>query len=427
MLVAESVIEMTRSLTLVSASQVLLGPQGQAIRDGAVLVSGERIVAVGAREDLLARAEPADELAFGEASVLPGLINAHVHLAFDASATPTARIQDESDSAALALMMAGHARQLLDVGVTTARDLGDRDSLVVLVRNAITDGLIPGPRILSAATPITSPGGHCWYLGGQVGTLDQIREQVRANAETGADWIKVMASGGQTTSGVAAMSRSQFTAAELTVLVDEAHSLGLPVAAHAHGLASIASSIQAGVDTIEHCTFLAGPGQFEPSEDLAAQMVARNIAVCPGSSGNWRALARVIGEERAYAMVGRTKWLADRGVRVVPGTDAGLSAFTDFPDALIRYLEFGFNPEQIIAAATAEAAVALKLSEITGRLEPGLAADLLVVNGDPHADVTVLREPLLVMARGKIHLPTGQLPKPAAPARAMLDSPTGGP
>lgn len=390
---------------LISARQVLTGPEREVIDGGAVVVTAGRITAVGGREGLLRDAPEAVELAFPDSTLLPGLINAHVHLAFDPGDEPTARLQGRGDLVALALTMAGHARQLLDVGVTTARDLGDRDGLAIRVRDAIAMGSTTGPRLLVAGAPITPPGGHCWYLGGVADGEAQIRQRVRDNAAAGVDVIKVMASGGQTTPGGAAMSESQFSTCELVALVEEAHGLGLPVAAHAHGLTSIDSAIAAGVDTIEHCTFLAGPGRFEPSEELAARIVAKGIAVCSGSSGNWRALARKIGEDRAYAMVGRTKWLADRGVRIITGTDAGLSAFDDFPMALRRYLDFGFRPEQVIAAATVEAAAGLGLSGVTGRLAAGFDADLLLVAGDPRTDLTALARPVLVMTRGRMHLP----------------------
>ncbi len=402
---------------LISACRVLTGPEDEVIAGGAVIVTGGRITAVGSRDGLLRDAPGTTELSFPDATLLPGLINAHVHLGFDASDKPTLRFQDPGDPAALALMMAGHARQLLDVGVTTARDLGDRDGLAARVRDAIAAGSIPGPRLLVAGAPITPSGGHCWYLGGVADGEAQIRQRVRENAAAGVDLIKVMASGGQTTPGGAGMSESQYSTRELVALVEEAHGLGLPVAAHAHGIASIDSAIAAGVDTIEHCTFLAGPGRFEPSDELAARIVAKDIAVCPGSSGNWRALGRKIGDDRAYAMVGRTKWLADRGVRVIAGTDAGLSAFNDFPMALRRYLDFGFRPEQVIAAATVEAAAATGVGHVTGRLAEGFDADILVVDGDPRTDLTALASPVLVLAQGRTHLPPESVMRGAGRSR----------
>jgi imidazolonepropionase-like amidohydrolase len=412
-MVSPELDEETVNTQLISASRVLIGPVGRTLTDGAVLVSGEQIIAVGPRADLLARAgSTCTELTFEGCTLMPGLINCHVHLAFDASDNPTALVQGDIDPVPLTLRMADHARQLLDSGVTTARDLGDRDHYAVGIRDAITGGLIPGPRLLTATTPLTPTGGHCWYLGGEVDGLEGIRRQVRANAAAGADLIKVMASGGQTTPGGAGMSDSQFDTGQLTVLVEESHRLGLPVAAHAHGVASIESSVTAGVDTIEHCTWLAGPGRFEPSERITEQIVAKNIAVCLASSGNWRALATRIGEERARALAGRSRWMADRGVRIIAGTDAGLTAFTDFPAALRRYAEFGFSPPEVVALATVDAAAGIGLQQTTGLLAEGLSADLLVVDGNPLGDLAALAAPRLVMARGQVHSPP---PPPTAP------------
>ena len=158
------------------------------------------------------------------------------------------------------------------------------------------------------------PGGHCWFLGGEVDGPEQIREQVRRNAAAGADVIKVIASGGSMTPGGADMWEPQFTAEELRVIVEEAHQLGLPVAAHAHGTSSIRAAVDAGVDTIEHCTWLSGPGgAFQPDEKIAGDIVAVGIAGCTANANNWRPMAARFGAERAQQIVGRVGWLAERG------------------------------------------------------------------------------------------------------------------
>ncbi len=403
---------------VISAAQLLADPTAEPIIEGSVLVEADTVVAVGHREDVLTLAGDAPELRFPGATILPGLINAHVHLAFDGGPSPIESLQRETDDARLVLAMAGRARELLDCGVTTARDLGDRGALAVRVRDAITAGVLLGPRILAATAPLTPPGGHCWFLGGEVRGDDDIREQVGRNADAGADLIKVMVSGGQVTPGGAGMSDSQFTTAELRVAVTEAHRRGLRVAAHAHGTESIRSSVEAGVDTIEHCTWLAGPGDFRPDEQIAAQIADRGIVVCHGSSNHWRPLAAKIGAERARAMVGRVRWLADHGVRLIAGTDAGLCAFTDFPAALGRYTEWDFTPAQILRMTTVDAAAALGLADQTGRLAVGLSADLVVVAGDPTTDLAALHDVELVVARGRCHLP------PAAAAARLRESPT---
>jgi imidazolonepropionase-like amidohydrolase len=153
---------------LLFADQVLAGPAGQRIRPGAVLIDADTIVAAGPGDQLAAMpaAQSAIELAFPGMTILPGLINAHVHLAFNGRADRVDELMNQRDEARLVLAMAGRARQLVDSGVTTVRDLGDRGALTIQLREAIAAGEIPGPRILAATTPLTRPNGHCWFLGG---------------------------------------------------------------------------------------------------------------------------------------------------------------------------------------------------------------------------------------------------------------------
>jgi imidazolonepropionase-like amidohydrolase len=392
---------------LISAGQVLTGPSGQRIPDGAVLIRDRVLVAVAGRAEVEAQASAdAVSVSFPAGTVLPGLVNCHVHLAFDAGPDPAAAVQ-AADDTTLLLGMAGRALELLDCGVTTARDLGDRGGLAMRLRDAIAGGLLPGPRILAAGAPLTVPGGHCWYLGGEVDGEQSIREMVRRNARDGADLIKVMVSGGQTTPGGAAMWESQFGADEVRVVVDEAHREGLRVAAHAHGTEGIAAAVAAGVNTVEHCTFLADGGVFRPSEDVAEQLAGAGIHVCPTTSPNWRRLAQFIGPERAEQLQGRLRWLDDRGVRLVFGTDAGLpgSVFGDVVGSLGLYRHLGFPAERIVEMATVDAAAALGLADHLGRLGPGMSADVVVVDGDPLVDLDALGRVRLVVARGRAHVP----------------------
>ncbi|MGH3981170.1 MAG: amidohydrolase family protein [Pseudonocardiaceae bacterium] len=395
---------------IISASQVLTGPSGHRFDRGAVLIQGGLIAAVGPREDIRAGAPGAAELAYPSATIIPGLINAHVHLAFDPGPDRLERLTDNRGVAEIALTMAGHARQLLDCGVTTARDLGDRGGLSIHLRDAIASGEIPGPRILAATAPLTQPGGHCWFLGGEVDGPDQIRAQIQRNAAAGADVIKVMASGGSMTPGGADMWEPQFTADELKVVVDEAHQLELPVAAHAHGTSSIRAAVDAGVDTIEHCTWLSGPGVFEPDEEIARDIVAAGIAVCTANSNDWRPMAPRVGAERAQQIVGRVRWLAEQGVRLITGTDAGMGPFDNFSAALQGFALWDFTADRIIEMATVETADALGLANTTGKLAAGLAADLLVLAGNPLQDIAALGQLELVVAAGRLHRPAPVLP-----------------
>lgn len=392
---------------LLSADQVLAGPAGERIQGGAVLVQGDSIVAVGGRQELRAVAG-ADvvERAFPGATILPGLINAHVHLAFSAGPDRLAHLMGPLEEERLVLAMAGRAQQLLNSGVTTVRDLGDRGGLAVRLRQAINTGELIGPRILAATAPLTPPGGHCWFLGGEVAGAAQIRQQVQRNADAGADVIKVMVSGGNMTPGGAHMWEQQFSTEELRTAVAQAHRLGLPVAAHAHGTSSIRACVEAGVDTIEHCTWLIGPGIVGRDEQIAADIAAAGIAVCTANSNDWRPFAPTFGAERARQIIGRVRWMADRGVRLITGTDAGMTAFENFPAALHALQEWGFTPDRILQMATLTTAEAIGLGTTTGRVHAGYSADLLIVRGDPLTDLAALQQPILVMARGRAHLPS---------------------
>ncbi|MEU1626999.1 amidohydrolase family protein [Streptomyces sp. NPDC020096] len=391
---------------LITARRVLTGTAGEVFEDGAVLFDGAAIVAVGPRSEIGAQAPVGEQrLDFPESTVLPGLIDAHVHLVFDGGPDPVACLQGR-DNDALLQDMAARAEQLLSTGVTTVRDLGDRDHLVLRLSEAITAGTIAGPRIVSAATPVTPPGGHCWFLGGEVHDVAEIRHLVQRNAAAGAKVIKVMETGGGLTKGGAKSWESQFTPDELAALVDEAHRAGLPVAAHAHGTAGIAAAVAAEVDTLEHCTWMTSDG-FELREDVLAQIVEKGIHVCPTISPNWQMLPKVFGPEKAETMFDLVRQMAEAGVRLVTGTDAGVqrAGFTGLVSSLSFYEHLGVARSQIIEMATVEAARALEVSDQTGKLIPGLSADLLVVNGDPLTELGTLSAVQAVFAAGTHHEP----------------------
>ncbi|OIJ99094.1 amidohydrolase [Streptomyces monashensis] len=385
----------------------MLGPSSTHLDDGAVLISGHTILAAGTRKDVLAHTEPDCRiLEFPDATVLPGLIDCHVHLAFDAGPDPVTTLTD-SDDMTLLLGMAGRARQLLDAGITTARDLGDRGGLAVRLREAISQGAITGPRILAAGAPLTSRNGHCWFLGGEVEGEDEIRQKVRQNAEEGADVIKVMATGGGLTRGGPSIWQPQFTTEELCAVVEEAHRLGLPVAAHAHGVQGIAAAISAGVDTIEHCSWMAEDGTSDLREDLLAQIIDKQMHVCLANHPNWRAFADRVGPEKAAELFASARRMAQSGVQLVAGTDAGVprASFGGLVSSMEFFEYLGTPPDRVIDMATVNAASALGLSDQAGRLAAGYRADLLVVDGDPLAGLDALRAVRLVVADGRFHIP----------------------
>ncbi|MFF4673989.1 amidohydrolase family protein [Streptomyces sp. NPDC001279] len=391
---------------LITGGRVLVD-SGAYLENGAVLIEGDSITAVGPREQIVEQAGADVPRLDFDGTVLPGLIDAHVHLAFDGGPDPVSTLQDSTDEV-LFEDMRRRAVQLLFSGVTTARDLGDRNGLALRLAAEINDRRTPGPRIVSAGTPATTRGGHCNFLGGEVSGDTEIRDLVRRNVAAGAGVIKAMATGGGLTKGGPKSAESQFTAEELSALVDEAHKAGLPVAAHAHGADGIAAAVEAGVDTIEHCTWMAEDGGLDFRPDVVKQIIDRGIAVCPAVSPHWQMLPRIFGEERAHAMFELVRRMADSGVRLVAGTDAGVQRadFDGLVPALSFYSHLGLAPASIIDMATSEAAAALGLGSTTGRIAPGYSADLLLVDGDPLSDLNALKNIRAVIAAGRWYDPS---------------------
>jgi imidazolonepropionase-like amidohydrolase len=373
----------------------------ETVIDGAVVVGDRTVDWVGPVGPLPAEYMSLPRTDYPGSTIMPGLIDSHVHLALDGGPNPAARMRAETGEQQLMLMLHS-ARELLGVGVTTARDLGARGYLAVAVRDAIAAGLARGPRLVVAACPITVTGGHCWFMGGEADSEDDLRRLVRTHHKHGADLIKVMSTGGFMTTGSAPWY-AQFTTGQLAVIVEEAARVDKPVAAHAHGTEGIRRAVEAGVTTIEHCSFVTETNERCFSEALAGRIAERGIIVCPTISGN----APYVADLTGIVVGAHVKAMHEMGVRIIVGTDAGVdnNPHHQYVGGLEYLVTLGFQPAQVLAMATTEAAAALGLGAITGRLAPGYEADLVVVEGDPQADIAVLRDLRRVIARGRDYVP----------------------
>ncbi len=385
--------------------EVLTAPRvmtGEAvIADGAVVIGDAVVRWSGPVHALPAEYFGLPHTHYPGSTIMPGLIDGHVHLGFDGGRDPVRRMRRETDDEQIRLMLR-NAEDLLDAGVTTARDLGARDYLSVTVRDAIAAGRARGPRTIVAASPITAPGGHCWFMGGEARGADGIRRIVDAHRLRGADLVKVMLTGGFTTPGTSPWD-PQFTAGQLAVLVEAARQADLPIAAHVHGVEGIRLAVESGVTTIEHCSFGTETSDQRFSEALAARLVERGTYVCPTINVNSRYFAEVTG----IGIEAHLKAMHQMGVRIFAGTDAGITKTRhhQYVGGLEHLVGLGFQPADVLAMATTEAAEALGLGAVTGRLTPGRDADLLVVEGDPLADIAALRRLRRIIARGRDHAP----------------------
>jgi imidazolonepropionase-like amidohydrolase len=239
-------------------------------------------------------------------------------------------------------------------------------------------------------------------MGAEADSEDDLRRMVRTHHKHGANLIKVMSTGGFTTTGSAPWY-AQFTTAQLAAVVEEARRVDKPVAAHAHGIEGIRRAVEAGVTTLEHCSFVTETNERCFDEPLAARIAEQGIIVCPTVSVN----APYIAERTGIAIGQFIKPMHEMGVRIIAGTDAGINnnPHHQFAGALEYLVTLGFRPEQVLAMATTEAASALGVGAITGRLAPGYEADLIVTGGDPRADIAVLGQLRRVIARGRDYVP----------------------
>jgi imidazolonepropionase-like amidohydrolase len=400
---------------LLRADLVLTGRPGESLPDGEVLVDGPQIVHVGRRGS--APDVPGTEVTeLPGCTLLPGLIDAHVHLGFDRSLNPVTRMSAEGD-AHLLLRMAENCRKLLSAGVTTARDLGGRDFLDVGLRDAIESGLALGPHLVVATRPITNTGGHCWYMGGEADSEDAIRRVARENLRAGADCLKIMATGGGMTPVGAPTWQAQFTAGQIRVAVLEAAMRGKTVAAHAHGAEGIARAVEAGVTTIEHCSFAGQQGFAGPADidmDVVASIADRGIYVCPTVSGLIWKVRETLGSEWLDSLLSRLSLLREAGVRIVAGTDSGFTAregnenrMDDYVSGLEVFATAGWDAAAVIEAATVLAAAACGVGDVAGSLDPGKRADLIAVQGNPLLSLDDLRRIRLVLVSGRLVTQTG--------------------
>ena len=373
-----------------------------------VLVEGEHIVAIEPGHP-----DPPDgaEVATYDGTLLPGLFDCHVHLVADSTPGGLERTGEMSDDELDAVIRDSLAAQAA-AGVTTVRDLGDRHFRTLAMR------ALPGlTRVVAAGPPITVPGGHCHYLGGEVSGREAIRAAVAEHVDRGVDVVKVMASGGMLTPGTDSFG-VQFEGRELRELVELVHDAGLRVLAHAHSLAGIRHALDGGVDGIEHFTGLTSSGLELPDEVLEA-VASSGTEVDPTAGGHpaMRDHDRLPpGLRGALEAMGLTfpEFLDERrdhlgrmrqhGVTVVTGTDAGIGppkAHGNVRFAITDLMDAGWPIAEALATATSGAAASCGLGAVTGSLRRGYAADLLVVAGDLSLDVDALARPDFVMVRGE--------------------------
>ncbi len=404
---------------------------GRAFDGESFLAEGATVLVDGGR---IAGVEPASFDVPGDcpvtdhpdATILPGLIDTHVHLVTDSGPMALDRVEGYSEQEVDDVVTEA-LRRSLAAGVTMVRDLGDRGFNVVERRDrqrAADDGL---PWIVASGPPITTRGGHCWYLRGEVEGRQDLERAIRERVERGVDVVKIMTSGGMATANTDIFA-PQFSDDDLRFLVDGAHAAGLPVAAHAHAARAIDQVLPLGVQTIEHASYLTRLGD-EVNPGLAAfdsgvatdeqleALAASGTLVCPTMGGlndkmfdnapqhmkQMLAQANVTAQEVVAKRMSLLHRMAGAGVRFVGGTDAGIVPPKAHGANASPIIELGrvLGPSGSLTASTRTAAEICGYGRSKGRLRPGYDADLVVVAGDLSGDLEGLREVRQVVLRGR--------------------------
>lgn len=340
-------------------------------------------------------------------TILPGLIDCHVHLTTDGGADFFGQVANDTVQRST-LRAAKSASILLQSGITTVRDCGAANSVAIEVAKAVQDGLVDGPRVLAAGRVITMTGGHGYFIGREADGIDGVRKATRAELKEGASFIKAMATGGVLTPGVTP-GQTALLEEELRAIIVEAHNAGRRVATHAIGNAGIMNALRAGVDSVEHGFYL-DEAALDLAVDRGSYLVPTLVAVDrivefgPGGGiPTW-----VV--EKAESEVGHHKAsftaAVKSGMKIAAGTDAG-TPFNQHGVNLARELELmvgcGLNPVQALVAATRNAAENLDVLHQVGTLEVGKQGDVIAVRGDPTKDVTAILNVVFVARGARIY------------------------
>ncbi|WP_246593846.1 metal-dependent hydrolase family protein [Streptomyces auratus] len=366
-----------------------------------MLIDGSRIAGV----DMTGAPPSADlhVLDLGDATLLPGLIDSHVHLAFDPDDKSKEAMAQEDARTTLARMRV-HAGQQLRAGVTTVRDLGDRQFLAVSLRDHYTAGTEVGPEILAAGPPLTRTRGHCWFLGGEADGIAAVEAAVEERIARGVDVVKIMATGGVITPGWGP-HQSQYTRDELAAVSRAAHAHGRPVTAHAHGREGMADAVAAGVDGIEHASFFTEDG-VEPDWRTVAGVVEAGIFI--GATEAWLPTGSMVAPHMAERVAQRSANFARmhrEGARLVCCSDAGAGPRKPhgvLPHGIIQMGSLGLTNTEALASATTLAAQACGLADRKGRIAVGYDADLIAVADNPLHRLETLLDIRAVIRAGRV-------------------------
>lgn len=391
-----------------TAARVLVGENLEALSDAAVIVEDGRITDIGPAGAVITDGH--EVISLGEdTTILMGLVDVHAHLVWDGSRQPHLTAASETECEAVVRCL-GSALQHLEAGVTAVRDLGSNGGVAITAAAGIRAGQVPGPEVVAAGRALTITGGQGWWFGSEADGLDAVRRAVREEIKSGAGCIKVMCSGGIYSPQQRPTTR-QLTTEEVGLAVEEAHRVGLKVAAHAYSREAIESALEAGVDSIEHGSYL--------DKELAIRMADQGTYLVPTMS-IYATLDRV-GDEIEVprhqqdqvagvlaASRSAVRIAAEHGVCIAAGTDAGSPGHPHgaLPQELEAMVDAGLSPAEALTAGTIAGARLADVEGSAGGLRAGAPATFIAVAGNPLSDISAIRSTEMVVKNGRIFRPT---------------------
>lgn len=402
--------------TIVHAGTLLAVPGDAPKNNQSILIEGDRIMRV-VDGFVSAASVPGDVtlIDLSDKFVLPGLMDAHVHLTHELGPDSRTDMLHVTTSTA-ALMGAMYAKRTLDAGFTTVRDLGAKPEAIYALRDAVNKGYVQGPRIFAAGSSLAATGGHGDVDGVKAELLTlwtpeticdgpyDCRRATRFAIKYGADWIKITATGG-VLSDTATGTDQQMTDDELQEIVQTAHGLGVRVAAHAHGTDGIKAALRAGVDSIDHGSFLdrESIGLLKATGAYLVPTLSPGYKIPPQMDGNPFFTDAIKAKAHAASAASKTSFANayKAGVKIAFGTDSSVTKHGENADEFAMMVENGMTEMDAIRSATVTTAALLDMSDSLGTIEPGKLADIIAVDHNPLDDITVLENVIVVIKDGK--------------------------
>lgn len=393
--------------SLYSGFRLIDGTGREPVDDAALFLRDGRIEWVGPQGDLPPEARGVEEKDLSGQTVIPGLIDAHVHVCWNGRESVPDLVRRDRD--ALLLEAVDTLRRILASGTTTVRDIGGQDYIEMSLRAAMDAGHIEGPRLRTSGKIITMTGGHAHFAAREADGVDELRKAAREQIKAGADNIKLMATGGAATPGQDVQA-SQFTVEEMAAAVQAAHAMGRTAASHCHGAGGIKNSLLAGMDSIEHGSYLDDETADLMIEKGAAVVFTLGIAnpdpdqIPPGARAEAKRMQGML--EMLRGRVRQSVELArNKGVFVASGSDAGGNPLAPHEFSMAVELEelvdHGFTPLEALSIVTCNNARVLRLENELGTLEAGKLADFLVLGADPLQDISNVRQVQAVYKGGE--------------------------